>query len=157
MSDEPRKTRTIGGLAPTRPTPDLSRLQARNRAATSAAEPAAEVVAAPASPPQAQAAAPATQPTKTAPKRAAATRAPRQPVEGTTAAKTKVSAYLTEVTYNRARAAFKSTAHLEDDSSWSSFVDAALSREAERRENEHNGGKPFDAAPGKLPAGRPLS
>jgi hypothetical protein len=70
---------------------------------------------------------------------------------------TKVSAYLSESTYVRARAAFKSAAHLEGDSSWSDFVDSALQREAQRREAAHHYGHPFSATTSKLSPGRPLS
>jgi hypothetical protein len=69
--------------------------------------------------------------------------------------KVGVNLYLEVETNQRARAAYKATAHLEGDASWSAFVDTAVRAETARREKAHNDGKPFPQA-GKLRTGRPL-
>ena len=48
--------------------------------------------------------------------------------------KVKSSFYIRESTQNRARAAFRATAHLEDDETYSDFAEKAILAEVQRRE-----------------------
>ena len=153
MSDLP-PSRQITGLRPTRQ-PDVSRLVAANRTPAPPAPPAltrVEDLPEAEQEPVEQAAAPTAQ---TAPKRAKEPALVPRAAVPAEAPKVGVNLYLTVDTNERARAAFKATAHLEGDLTWSAFVDRAILAETERRELEHNKGKPF-AAVGRLRAGRPL-
>lgn len=126
---EPQK-RVVTGLAPRRSHPvtgDLSRLQAKNR--TAAPTPAATP------PPD----------SKTAPNGSAAKESKR------------ITVYIDQGVFARARGVFRATSHLEDDKSWSQFVEKALLREAEARELAHNEGKRYDDSDAQLSAGRPLT
>ncbi|NMM92102.1 hypothetical protein B2J88_48965 [Rhodococcus sp. SRB_17] len=69
----------------------------------------------------------------------------------------RITVYVDQDVFSRARGAYRKTSHLEDDKTWSQFVEKALAAEAERREAAHNGGKQFDGETGALPSGRPIS
>lgn len=71
-------------------------------------------------------------------------------------AKERVTAYMPARLRERAVAAFKATAHLEADDSWSDFLVRSVQTEVERREAQHNNGQPFEGTAKRLPAGRPL-
>jgi len=90
----------------------------------------------------------------------AAVTAQRPPVQSTPTARPKetarMSTYLDAGVRDRARAAYKATAHLENDRSWSAFVEAALQAETIRREQIHNDGKPFPGGDQPLSPGRPI-
>lgn len=129
---EPRQDRTVSGLAPRRPqvTGDLSRLQAKNRT--------------PVPPPPSSSTPPATPPRPTAP-------------TDENAGKKRITVYIDNEIFSRARGVHKATAHLEDDRSWSQFIEKALLREAEARERSHNDGKRYRGSDTPLSPGRPLS
>src|SRR6478752_3226781 len=134
--------RTIGGLAPRRSNFDASRLIAANRPATPAAPtaPHAKAVSSIASPhpPSAR-----IEPERTE------HRDPRN-----AELKVKSSFYLHESTQNRARAAFRATAHLEDDETYSDFAEKAILAEVERRETLYNKGKQYSGGAKRLAPGR---
>ncbi len=69
----------------------------------------------------------------------------------------RITVYVDQVVFSRARGAYRNTSHLEDDKSWSQFVEKALAAEAERRETAHNSGNQYEAETGALPSGRPIS
>lgn len=69
----------------------------------------------------------------------------------------RITVYVDQSVFSRARGAYRNTSHLEDDKTWSQFVEKALAAEAERREATHNGGKQYEAETGALPSGRPIS
>jgi hypothetical protein len=129
---ESRQDRIVSGLAPRRPqvTGDLSRLQAKNRT--------------PVPPP---------------PSSSTSTETPA----GSTAAaddnagKKRITVYIDNEIFTRARGVHKATAHLEDDRSWSQFIEKALLREAEARERSHNNGERYSGSDTPLSPGRPLS
>ncbi len=140
--------RSISGLGPRRARPDASRLIAANRAA---------LAAAPVEPPTIEP--PPVAPSTPAP-------APAADVPGTDAsavstgrnsASVKVSVYLPKDLRRAAVAAFKATAHLEADQSWSDMIEKAVRAEVKRRERAHNGGKPFPGGEGKLTPGRSVT
>ena len=126
---EPKQDRIVSGLAPRRPqvTGDLSRLQAKNRT--------------PVPPPPS---------TSTPPAPAAATKEDN-------AGKRRITVYIDNEIFSRARGVHKATAHLEDDRSWSQFIEKALLREAEARESSHNNGARYSGSDTPLSPGRPLS
>ena len=66
----------------------------------------------------------------------------------------KASFYLRESTQNRARAAFRATAHLEDDETYSDFAEKAILAEIERREALYNKGKQYSGGAKRLAPGR---
>lgn len=140
MTDAPN--RTIAGLTP-RATPNLSRMQKRNRVTQPA-----EVPEAAAQPPAALTPPKASAPRK---KRVTAT----QPPLGASA-NNRVNAYAPAPLLERAKATFKATRNFEGDASWSDYVAAALLAETERREAEYNAGEPYPSVGTRLPAGRPL-
>lgn len=147
---EPAPDRTIGGLAPRRSTFDASRLIAANRrvapttprvAPTTPTAPnpesAVSSIASP-HPPAASA-----EPERTE---------HRDP--GNAELKVKSSFYLRESTQNRARAAFRATAHLEDDETYSDFAEKAILAEIKRREALYNKGKQYSGGAKRLAPGR---
>jgi len=140
---EPAPDRTIGGLAPRRSNFDASRLIAANRrvAPTTPTAPnresAISSIASP-HPPAASA-----EPERTE---------HRNPVKAEL--KVKSSFYLRESTQNRARAAFRATAHLEDDETYSDFAEKAILAEIERRETLYNKGKQYSGGAKRLAPGR---
>lgn len=69
----------------------------------------------------------------------------------------KMTTYIDQQTRARAKAAFKATAHLEGDGSFSEFIESAIARELQRREKLYNDGQPYAGDGGRLSAGRPLS
>lgn len=129
---EPRQDRIVSGLAPRRPqvTGDLSRLQAKNRT--------------PVPPP---------------PSSSASTETPPGPTATTddNAGKKRITVYIDNEIFTRARGVHKATAHLEDDRSWSQFIEKALLREVEARERSHNNGERYSGSDTPLSPGRPLS
>lgn len=129
---EPKQDRVVSGLAPRRPqvTGDLSRLQAKNRT--------------PVPPP---------------PSSSASTETPPGPTATTddNAGKKRITVYIDNEIFTRARGVHKATAHLEDDRSWSQFIEKALLREAEARERSHNKGERYSGSDTPLSPGRPLS
>lgn len=152
--------RTIGGLQRRGAETDLSRLRRVNRpnpAAQSSPPPTATPAADP----------PATEPelpAATAPAGPSGSRAAQSRPAGASTragervgeAKDRVTVYLDARTRGEARAAYRATAHLEGDRSWSDFVARAIAAEVERRQALHNDGRPYghDAAP--LNPGRPM-
>lgn len=85
----------------------------------------------------------------------------RPPAQSTPAAAAsketaRMSTYLDAGVRDRARAAYKATAHLENDRSWSAFVETALRTETARREQIHNDGQPFPGGDQPLSPGRPI-
>ena len=143
---EPAPDRTIGGLAPRRSNFDASRLIAANRrvAPTTPTTPTApnpeSAVSSIASPHPPAASA---EPERTE---------HRNP--GNAELKVKSSFYLRESTQNRARAAFRATAHLEDDETYSDFAEKAILAEIERRETLYNKGKQYSGGAKRLAPGR---
>ena len=79
------------------------------------------------------------------------------PVEAEKLKPKRITVYVDQSVFSRARGAYRNTSHLEGDKTWSQFVEKALAAEAERRESAHNGGKQFEAETGALPSGRPIS
>lgn len=69
----------------------------------------------------------------------------------------RITVYVDQEVFSRARGAYRNTSHLEDDESWSQFVEKALAAEAEGRESVHNSGNQYEAETGALPSGRPIS
>ena len=142
--------RTIGGLAKRGSAPDLSGMLARNRTAqTTAAAAASEAQAERA---KAAAAAP-----REAKKTAAKQAAPRKASASADTGKTQVTAYMTHEVRNRARAAFKATAHLEGDRNWSSFIEEAVLAETKRREQQYNNGQEYAGDEEALSPGRTIN
>lgn len=130
MSDD-TPTRQIAGLAHRAGTPDLSRLQARNRPQPTP-QPVKQPKAVKSAVPPARKSAPAPEPTA------------------------RMTTYLSAQTRDRARATYRATSHLEGDKSWSDFVERAIQAEVERREVLHNAGEPYEGDNSPLPVGRPL-
>ena len=79
------------------------------------------------------------------------------PRRTTESAKVQVTAYMRPEVRNRARAAFKFTAALEGDSSWSEYVESAVLAETLRREQQHNNGQPYDGGEQRLSPGRSIT
>jgi len=148
MTDAP--DRKIGGLSPRTATPDLTRLLHRNREApvTTDVNGATPLIA---------------KDTEISPRK------PKRTGKQTTARTKKLeetsesgvvapmTIYVDTNIRARARAAFKATSHLEDDKTWSAFVQKAIMAETKKRELEHNNNEPYESDGGKLSAGRPLS
>ena len=133
------------------PEPDLSRMLAEMRAEA----PAAAVAE---NPPTAAAQGSPQPPQKAtrSPKRAPAV-GPLSPVSAQAEGPVgKNTTYLSDATRNRGRAAYRATSQLEDDTSWSDFVEKAIAAEAERRETLYNGGQRYTGDNTRLRAGRPL-
>ena len=86
------------------------------------------------------------------------TRRPQQITDHGTGQETdvprKVTTYMRPSVRDRAAAAFKATAYLEEDDTWSHMVEKAVLAEVERREAVHNGGQPFTAGGTTLKRGR---
>jgi len=131
MTETPE--RKVTGLAPRgTSTPDLSRLRKRNR----------EVDPAPPIP---------------------AESAPTEPVqhaaaEGDQADDKTVSVtfYMRRAVRARAKAVFRATRHLEQDDSWSAFLEGAILAEVSRREEAHNEGRPYPGDDRRLSPGRSI-
>ncbi|MCY1718479.1 hypothetical protein OVA26_16205 [Microbacterium sp. SL62] len=64
-----------------------------------------------------------------------------------------MSARVTAGARNRAREAFRLTGYLEGDPSFGAFVELAMEREVQRRQDLYNNGQPFRNNPGRLPSG----
>ena len=153
---EPAPDRTIGGLAPRRSNFDASRLIAANRRVAPTT-------------PRVAPTAPTTPTTPTAPNPESAVSSiasPHPPAAsaepertehrnpGNAELKVKSSFYLRESTQNRARAAFRATAHLEDDETYSDFAEKAILAEIKRRETLYNKGKQYSGGARRLAPGR---
>ena len=67
----------------------------------------------------------------------------------------RVTVYLPPALRARARTAYRATAHLEGDRTWSEFVERAILAEVHRRELEHNHGDPYEGYRERLAPGRP--
>ncbi len=91
-------------------------------------------------------------PKRTTQSKSASQVVPERSAEGS---RQKVNFYIDSVIRARAVAAFMATSYQEEDDSWSDFAEKAILAEAERREREYNGGKPFKAR-GAVKTGRPL-
>lgn len=127
--------RTIGGLAPRSASKtDLSRLQRRNRP---------EIV--PASEPLPER--PSEHPTSTD-----ATRA-----SDMATSTDRITVYINHALRLRARTAYRVTSHLEGDRTWSDFIEGAILREVERREQAHNAGESYPGTDGPLAPGRSIT
>ncbi len=70
--------------------------------------------------------------------------------------KVNVSVYLPIELRDRARAAYRATAHLHDDNSWSAYVAHAVELLTQAREHEHHHGVPYAPDQQSLTPGRPL-
>jgi hypothetical protein len=159
MSDAP--VRTISGLKPRSGSPDLSRLQRRNRTTLTEQE-----VTTPAAQEQTVATSNLAEgkvrdlETPSAPTReqpAASDAAAVRPAPKAQSERTgRLSTYLTMDTLERARATYRATSHLEHDRTFSDFVERAISAEIIRREAEYNAGERYDADTSRLRPGRPL-
>lgn len=138
MSDAPN--RQIGGLAPRKAPADFSRLQRRNRPDPDSVAPAAADPrdAAPTAPPAPRTPVP-----------------PRAPAAAVSTNK-RMTVYVREDVTYRAKAAFRATNALEGDSSWSHFIETAILRETERREQLHHNNEPYAPDSTPLSPGRPL-
>lgn len=147
MTDTP--DRRIGGLAPRAGAgqTDLSRLQRRNRPVTP--EPAAEEEAKVTPLPR------ATAPDRTKPATPAAPVTPAATAEA--GPPDRITVYLDRALRERARTAYRATAHLEGDRTWSDFIERAILAEVERREHAHNADQTYSSTPGKLAPGRNVS
>ena len=140
----------MSGLVPRGALPDLSRLRAKNR-----------VDMVPATPGETQVSTfqPAASDSDArvvrgeAAASVAADRSEPAPPPGQTGS-VSVTTYMRRSVRARARAAFKATAHLEDDVSWSAFIEAAVLREVVRREGLYNAGEEYPGDERKLAPGR---
>lgn len=135
--------RSISGLAPRRRTPDASRLIAANRPASGVTSPATSSEPEPST---------SVEPEGT-PGRAATQSSPDENPTTTV----KVSIYLPRGLRKAAVAAFKATAHLEGDQSWSDMIEKAVRAEVLRRQEVYNKGQVFPGGEGKLTPGRSVS
>ena len=164
VSETPR--RQIGGLSSlarmhgdTTTDPRPAPAPARGQVASVAAAQAQEVSPGPERPAAAVSAPLPTQKASTRPK--SRTQAPKpalRPIPAADGSPTeKMTTYIDQETRARAKAAFKATAHLEGDVSFSEFIESAIARELQRREKLYNDGQPYAGDGGRLSAGRPLS
>lgn len=127
--------RTIGGLAPRSASkPDLSRLQRRNRP---------EVV-------------PASEPVPERPSELPKSSVPTR-ASDTATSTDRITVYIDHALRLRARTAYRSTSHLEGDRTWSDFIEGAILREVERREQAHNAGESYPGTDGPLAPGRSVT
>jgi len=134
--DAPRR---IEGLKPRQTAPLARLLKSERTSSESTPDTAAPEAVAPV----------AQQPASTAKPRGRKA-APKSP-----ARKPSATFYIPEALQARGRAAFRNTANLEGDDSYSHMVAKAYEAEVRRREVLYNDGKPFTGG-GPLPAGRPL-
>ncbi|MBT1620598.1 hypothetical protein KK090_15155 [Curtobacterium flaccumfaciens pv. poinsettiae] len=131
MTETPE--RKVTGLAPRgTSTPDLSRLRKRNREADPVPTIAAE------SAPTKQLAAPAAEGEETDDKTVS------------------VTFYMRRTIRARAKAVFRATRHLEQDDSWSAFLEGAILAEVRRREEAYNEGRPYPGDDRRLSPGRSI-
>lgn len=94
----------------------------------------------------------ANRPTTPAPTTGEASREP-----AATTDRVKVSVYLDAQLRDAARAAYRATAHLEKDASWSDMIEKAVTAEVERRQLVYNDGEPFPGSRDKLTPGRTIT
>lgn len=73
-----------------------------------------------------------------------------------TGAKVPVSVTMQASIIGRARTAYRATSYLEGDSSMSEFIEKAVEREVQRREEQYNRGQLYPVSTERLPGGRPL-
>ncbi|QZQ53770.1 hypothetical protein KZI27_00840 (plasmid) [Curtobacterium sp. TC1] len=129
MTETPE--RKVTGLAPRgTSTPDVSRLIARNRPPA----PDDEAANSSAKPP----AVPATE---------------RADVDDTTVS---VTFYMRRAVRARAKAVFRATRYIEQDDSWSAFLEGAILAEVRRREGVYNEGRPYPGDDRRLSPGRSI-
>lgn len=167
MSSTPDITdRRVAGLARRRPGPDPASLIAANRSVAQT-EPDPSATTPPAAPPRPDEPAQLSEPEQAAavpaePERPNRSRrqppkpAPETDDSNPQDAPKKVTVYLHQSVRDRAAVAFKATAYLEQDESWSHLVEKALLAEVERREAAHNAGRPFAADNAQLKRGRSI-
>lgn len=86
--------------------------------------------------------------------RSQATLPSAEDADGGTDLPRKLTVYMHPSIRDRAAVAFKATAYLEQDDSWSHMVEKAVLAEVERREAAHNDGQPFAANNAQLKRGR---
>ncbi len=164
VSETPR--RQIGGLSSlarmhgdTTADPRPAAAPARGQTAATPAAPPQDASPAPERPAAAVSAPLTAQKASTRPKsRTRAPKAASRPIPAADGSPTeKMTTYIDQQTRARAKAAFKATAHLEGDVSFSEFIESAIARELQRRETLYNDGQPYAGDGGRLSAGRPLS
>lgn len=80
----------------------------------------------------------------------------RKKAASTSSRKPSATFYIPEALQARGRAAYRATANVEGDESYSHMVAKAYEAEVVRRETRYNNGEPFSGGQGPLPAGRPL-
>lgn len=140
---EPTPDRTVGGLPPRRSNFDASRLIAANRTT----EPLA---------PTSLDSRGGRRSTKTL--QPSTPKAEQRNAENVDVSapnvKVKSSFYIRESTQSRARAAFRATAHLEDDETYSDFAEKAILAEVQRREAIYNEGNQYSGGGKRLAPGR---
>ena len=141
---EPTPDRTIGGLAPRRTNFDATRLIAANRSTEPITPTSLEPN--PGRFPTSRRGRPSALGTENE-------NAERRSVSNADL-KVKSSFYLRESTQNRARAAFRATAHIEDDETYSDFAEKAILTEVMRREALYNEGNQYSGGAKRLAPGR---
>jgi hypothetical protein len=128
-------SRTIDGLAPrSASNPDLSRLQRRNRPDN----------------------VPAAEPVSGRSAELSTTVAPT-PASDPATSTDRITVYIDHALRLRARTAYRVTSHLEGDRTWSDFIERAILREVERREQAHNAGESYPGTNGPLAPGRSVT
>ncbi|MCH6472454.1 ParB family protein [Sinomonas terrae] len=68
----------------------------------------------------------------------------------------QVTFYMDAEFRDRARAAYRATAGIEGDDSWSEFIELAVLNEVTRRERLHNAGEKYEGSSRRLKAGRKI-
>lgn len=68
----------------------------------------------------------------------------------------QVTFYIDPAILARAKAAFKASSGLEDDSTWSNYVAKAVLTQTIVREETYNNGEPFKGGNDRLPPGRKI-
>jgi hypothetical protein len=69
----------------------------------------------------------------------------------------QVTFYMDAESRDRARAAYRATAGIEGDESWSDFIEHAVLNEVARRERLHNEGEKYEGSSRRLKPGRKIS
>lgn len=71
--------------------------------------------------------------------------------------RTQVTFYMDTDFRDRARAAYRATAGIEGDESWSDFIELSVLNEVARRERLHNEGEKYEGSSRRLKPGRKIS
>lgn len=71
--------------------------------------------------------------------------------------RSQVTFYMDTDFRDRARAAYRATAGIEGDESWSDFIELAVLNEVARRERLHNEGEKYEGSSRRLKPGRKIS